>query len=222
MTGKKPALFRSPVSPDCLQKKPRGHFPVNAGLTRCIPIQCGACRRRYGVVPVDPGVHTVATSGLKTGTVWTRLQPCHTKVTSLQRSHRVEKEWRSPRCELQVLYYFIHFYQYKNESRGPKRPQIAHLRKRSRVTVNPFTEDHWCCLSNIGRGPLDDAIYQIWKLKPCSFRQKDIENYILKTFVLPRDLLMQPIRTIWTILVWDHTGTIPVDFGQIPISGSRK
>ena len=28
---------------------------MKAGLTRCIPIQCGACRRRYGVVPVGAG-----------------------------------------------------------------------------------------------------------------------------------------------------------------------
>jgi len=33
---------------------------------------------------------------------------------------------------------------------------------------------------------------------------------------------MQPIRTIWTILVKDHQGTIPVEFGHIPISGSRQ
>jgi len=33
---------------------------------------------------------------------------------------------------------------------------------------------------------------------------------------------MQPIRTIWTIVVGDHPGTIPVQFGQIPISGSRE
>jgi len=33
---------------------------------------------------------------------------------------------------------------------------------------------------------------------------------------------MQPIRTIWTILVGDHPGTIPVEFGQITISGSRE
>jgi len=33
---------------------------------------------------------------------------------------------------------------------------------------------------------------------------------------------MQPIKTIWTILVGDHPGTIPVEFGQIPISGSRE
>ena len=31
---------------------------------------------------------------------------------------------------------------------------------------------------------------------------------------------MQTIRTIWTILVGDHPGTIPVEFGQITISGS--
>ena len=33
---------------------------------------------------------------------------------------------------------------------------------------------------------------------------------------------MQPIRTSWTILVGDQPETIPVKFGQIPISGSRK
>ena len=66
--------------------------------------------------------------------------------------------------------------------------------------VKPFTEDHYCCPPNIGRGLLDDAIYKIW----------------------PRDLLMQPIRTIWTILVGDHPGTIPVEFGQITMSGSRE
>jgi len=38
----------------------------------------------------------------------------------------------------------------------------------------------------------------------------------------PHDLHMQLIRTIWTILVGDHPGTIPVEFGQIPISGSRQ
>jgi len=32
---------------------------------------------------------------------------------------------------------------------------------------------------------------------------------------------MEPIRTIWTILVEDHPGTIPVEFGQILFSGSR-
>ena len=32
---------------------------------------------------------------------------------------------------------------------------------------------------------------------------------------------MQPIRTIWIILVGDHPGIIPAEFGQISISGSR-
>jgi len=44
------------------------------------------------------------------------------------------------------------------------------------------------------------------------------KSYILKTF-LPCDLHMQPIRIIWTILVGDHPGTIPVEFSQITISG---
>jgi len=33
---------------------------------------------------------------------------------------------------------------------------------------------------------------------------------------------MQPIKTIWIILVGDHPGIIPVEFGQILISGSRE
>jgi len=52
--------------------------------------------------------------------------------------------------------------------------------------------------------------------------KKIFENCILKTLFLPHDLVMQPIRTIYTILVGDHLWTIPVEFGQIPISGSRK
>jgi len=38
----------------------------------------------------------------------------------------------------------------------------------------------------------------------------------------PRDLHMQLVRTIWTSLVGDHPWPIPVEFGQIPISGSRQ
>jgi len=41
--------------------------------------------------------------------------------------------------------------------------------------------------------------------------KKIFENYILK-----------PIRTIWTISVRDLPGTIPIEFGQIPINGSRE
>ena len=32
---------------------------------------------------------------------------------------------------------------------------------------------------------------------------------------------MQPIRTIWKILVDDYQGTIPVEFGQNPKGGFR-
>jgi len=41
-----------------------------------------------------------------------------------------------------------------------------------------------------------------------------------QTYFWPRDLHMQPIRTIWTTLVEDYPGTIPVEFGQITKSGS--
>jgi len=58
---------------------------------------------------------------------------------------------------------------------------------------------------------------------PCSFRQEDFLKLRFENlFFWPLDLLMQPIRTIWTIVVGDHPGTIPVEFGQIPINGSRE
>jgi len=43
------------------------------------------------------------------------------------------------------------------------------------------------------------------------------ENCILKTKFWPRDLLMQPTGTVWTTLIGDHPGIIPVKFGQNPI-----
>ena len=51
------------------------------------------------------------------------------------------------------------------------------------------------------------------------------DNFFLKIAFWnfwPRDLLMQPIRTIWTIFVGNHPWTIVVQFGQIHISGSRE
>jgi len=50
-----------------------------------------------------------------------------------------------------------------------------------------------------------------------SFRQEDF----WKPIFWPRDLLMQPTGTVWTTLIGDHQGTIPVTFGQNPISGFR-
>ena len=48
--------------------------------------------------------------------------------------------------------------------------------------------------------------------------KKIFESFILKPICWPRDLLMQPTRTVWTTLIGDHPGIIPVKFGQIPIS----
>jgi len=53
----------------------------------------------------------------------------------------------------------------------------------------------------------------------CRFRQKDFSKmHFENLFFLPRDLLMQQFKTISTILVGDHPGSIPIEFGQIPIS----
>jgi len=51
--------------------------------------------------------------------------------------------------------------------------------------------------------------------------KKIFESFILKPIYWPRDLLMQPTRTVWTTLIGDHTGIIPFKFGQNPISGFR-
>jgi len=54
----------------------------------------------------------------------------------------------------------------------------------------------------------------------CSFRQEDFWKLHFGN-LLPRDLLMQPTGTIWTTLIGDHLGIIPVKFGQNPMSGLR-
>jgi len=55
----------------------------------------------------------------------------------------------------------------------------------SRVKVKPFTEDNLCCPPNIGRGPLDDAIY-IPNMKALGLVVSDkmFENCNLKTYFL--------------------------------------
>jgi len=68
-----------------------------------------------------------------------------------------------------------------------------------------------------------NVVQQIWKLWALYFQtRRFLKIEFWKPYFWPRDLLMQPIRTIWTILVEDNSGTIPVEFGQIPISGSKK
>ena len=46
--------------------------------------------------------------------------------------------------------------------------------------------------------------------------KKIFEKCILKTYFLPRDLLMQPTGIVWTTLVEKHLGIIPVKCGQNP------
>ena len=103
-------------------------------------------------------------------------------------------------------------------TRGLKGSWVAHNRKRSMVTL---TEDpRGIIWKQLGRGPL----YSFTKYErsgPFCFRQEDVWKWHLKHILWARDLLMHPIRTIWTISC-RRSRTIPVEFGQIPISGSRE
>jgi len=49
--------------------------------------------------------------------------------------------------------------------------------------------------------------------------EEKVKSFILKPIYWPHDLLIQPTETVSTTLIGDHTGIIPVKFGQIPISG---
>jgi len=52
--------------------------------------------------------------------------------------------------------------------------------------------------------------------------KKIFESFILKPIYWPCDLPMQPTGTVWTSLIGDHPGIIPVKLGQIPINCSRE
>jgi len=52
--------------------------------------------------------------------------------------------------------------------------------------------------------------------------KKIFENYILKTYFLTPWPTYASNQNHLNILVGDHPGTIPVEFGQISISGSRE
>jgi len=43
-----------------------------------------------------------------------------------------------------------------------------------------------------------------------------------KPIFWPRDLHMHPTGRVWTLLVEDHLGIIPVKFGQNPMIGFRE
>jgi len=83
----------------------------------------------------------------------------------------------------------------KSPSLINKRAQRALGRSpKEKVTVEPFTEDHLWCPPNIGRR------HQIWKLWALYFQtRRFLKVAFWKSIFRPRDLLMQPIRTIWTI-----------------------
>jgi len=96
------------------------------------------------------------------------------------------------------------------------------------LTWGKGQRSHWSHLqrtTNIvhQRGPLDDVIHQLWKLWALYFQtRRFFKIAFLKPNFWPRDLLMQPPGTVWTTLIGDHPGIIPVKFGQIPIRGSRE
>jgi len=55
--------------------------------------------------------------------------------------------------------FFEHFFNWY-WTRGPRGPWVAHLRKRSKVTMGPIIENpQGHNLNNFGRGPFDDVIY---------------------------------------------------------------
>jgi len=64
----------------------------------------------------------------------------------------------------------------------------------------------WCYIPNMKNLGLvvSDKIFENWK-----------------PIFWPCDLLMQPTGTIWTTLVGDHPGIIPVKLSQNPMSGFR-
>jgi len=57
-------------------------------------------------------------------------------------------------------------------------------------------------LNNFGRGPLDDATYQIWKLCALWFQtRRFLKIAFWKPIFWPCYLLMQPTETVWTTLI---------------------
>jgi len=62
--------------------------------------------------------------------------------------------------------------------------------KRSKVTVEPFTEDHYCCPPNIDRGPLN------YKSNMKALGLVLPDKKIFENLFLPGDLHMPPTRTI--------------------------
>ena len=111
----------------------------------------------------------------------------------------------------------------ENNTRGPRGPWVAHLRKRSKVTVDPIIENTrgiiWTTL-------VEDLLMMLYikyeSTGPCSFRQEDFWKFHFKTYLLTPWLTY---TTYWNGLNNFDRGP-PRDhswkFGQIPINGSRE
>jgi len=64
-------------------------------------------------------------------------------------------------------------------------------------------------LNNIGRGPFDEAIYQMGMLWALKFRTRSfLKIAFWKPIFWPCVLLMQPTGTVWTTLIGDQSGII--------------
>ena len=78
-----------------------------------------------------------------------------------------------------------HFPVYHLKTRGPRGPWVAHLRKRSKVTVDPIIENPrgiiWTTL-------VEDLLMMLYikheSTGPCSFRQEDFWKFHFKTYLL--------------------------------------
>ena len=94
--------------------------------------------------------------------------------------------------------------------RSPKkgqRSQWSHLQRTTNVVHKIMVEDLLMMLH-----------IKYESSGPCCFRQDFLKLHIKILFFDPMTYLFN----YWTILVGDHPGTIPVEFGQRPISGSRE
>jgi len=103
------------------------------------------------------------------------------------------------------------------KTRGPKGPEEKVKGQSGAIYRGPLIlstkkwqrTSRWCCTLNM-------------KALGMYFQTRFFKMAFLKPNFWPRELLLQPIKTIWTILVRDHPGTISVKFGQIPVSSSRE
>ena len=122
----------------------------------------------------------------------------------------------------------IKFHNLKQEApqcktRGPRGPWVAHLRKRSKVTVEPIIENP---RGIIWTNLVEDLFMMLYikyeSTGPCSSRQEDFESFILKPIYWPCDLLMQPTGTVWTKLIPGTQGSLLWNLVKFPLAVQEK